>query len=332
MNKNNFVNVVGYQFERVHTGVIKWILDSQNNSVTITEKYDVLKKLVSFCGKTISFKSDEISSITCLPEYSFGRKRKIDLVIKINLTTGDSKYIVIEMKVDSIPYNSQLDGSFVDFMSDVTNDIDTCFMLFLFGTSQMCKATTSSCFTTCRLDDIINIFSNLQTVEKVYTDWIASLLEEKNRCENVMDLLDEVNSIDDSDFWISKGYRVKFPLFYYLYHHLKSTASNTLNEWEIYSGGNNPVMNWTPGWETSTYKDQAIEYYWEFNYQSLVLKSKVDKDSFPKQMLTEIRTKIQLICDNSSIYSGYRTQNRFGHITRYINGHLISNINHLMTL
>lgn len=29
----NFVDIVGYQFEKVHTGAIKWLLDSSNKLI-----------------------------------------------------------------------------------------------------------------------------------------------------------------------------------------------------------------------------------------------------------------------------------------------------------
>lgn len=55
---SNFVEIVGYQFERVHTGVVKWILDSDSPSVPMHEKFKVLERIYTMCEKTISFKAD----------------------------------------------------------------------------------------------------------------------------------------------------------------------------------------------------------------------------------------------------------------------------------
>ncbi|WP_107942523.1 PD-(D/E)XK nuclease family protein [Metasolibacillus fluoroglycofenilyticus] len=312
MNKNNFVNVVGYQLEKVHTGVIKWIMDSQNNSVSLDNKYAVLKKLFAFCGKSITFNKQDIESIICTPEFSFGRKRKIDLVIKVNLFSGQLKYIVIEMKVDSIPYDKQLDGTFQDFVSTINSDKDTCFMLFLFGSSQVCTVPTNKNFSVCRIKEIIHFFNHLQIQNTIYFDWIESLIEEKARLEKVSEFLLATDNLWDTNYWLENGYRIWFSLFYYLYNQLKM-ESNMPEEWEIYSGSNNPVMNWTPGWKSIVYNDKPLSLYWEFNYEELVLKVKVDNTNpIQREALADFRTKIATICENSPIKTGKKTKNTYG--------------------
>lgn len=313
MNANNFVNVVGYQFERVHTGVIKWILDSRNQSVSLSDKYSVIKRLFDFCNKPINFNSNQIQSINCIPEYSFGRKRKIDLVIEIYLTSGETKYIVIEMKVDSIPYEEQLNGTFSDFTDSVTaNDQNICFMLFLFGSSQVCEIPSNHVFSVCRVDNIIKLFSKLNIPEKIYLDWLESLNEELSRFNNLMNVLPLTYNIWDYEFWKDYGYRPPFSLFYYFYHYLKEQSSKPL-DWNIYSGSNNPVMNWSPGWQELNYKGKPVLFYWEFNYQDFVLKVNIDEQhKLSKSELTALRKDVESICKSIGVKEGYRTQNRYG--------------------
>lgn len=112
---NNFVSLVGYQLEKVHTGVIRWVLDSKNTNIPVATKHEILRRIYKMTNNPINFHVNEISAISCFPEYSFGRKRKIDLVVKIDLFQKPTKYIVIEMKVDSIPYSEQLEGTQNDF-------------------------------------------------------------------------------------------------------------------------------------------------------------------------------------------------------------------------
>lgn len=313
MNTENFVNVVGYQFERVHTGVIKWILDSKNQSVSLSDKYSVIKRLFDFCNKPINFNANQIESIKCIPEYSFGRKRKIDLVIEIDLTSGVTKYIVIEMKVDSIPYADQLNGTFSDFTESVTvNDQNICFMLFLFGSSQVCEIPSNHVFSVCSVDSIINLFSKLNITEKIYLDWLESLNEEFSRFNNLIGLFPLTNNIWDYEFWKEYGYRPPFSLFYYFYHHLKVESSSPL-DWNIYSGSNNPVMNWSPGWQELNYKEKPVLFYWEFNYQDFVLKVKIDEQyKLSKSELTALRKDVASICHCIDVKEGYKTQNRYG--------------------
>ncbi|WP_191559398.1 PD-(D/E)XK nuclease family protein [Metabacillus idriensis] len=313
MNKNNFVNIVGYQFERVHTGVIKWILDTRNQFVPLTEKYKVIKRLFKHCQKPINFNWNQIDSINCTPEYSFGRRRKIDLVIEIKLTSGSTKYIVIEMKVDSIPYVEQLNGTFSDFTETITaNEKDICFMLFLFGSSQVCEVPTNHVFSICKVNNILRFFENLNITDKIYIDWLESLNEEEYRLNNIVNMLSDTIDIWDEKYWKDKGYRPLFSLFYYIYQLLKAKSKNPL-DWNIYSGSNNPVMNWTPGWENLKYKGKSILFYWEFNYQDFVLKVKVnEQDKLSHNELTALRKEVESICNGLDIKKGYRTQNRYG--------------------
>jgi len=313
LNKNNFVNVVGYQFERVHTGVIKWILDTKNQSVPLIEKYKVIKRLFNHCQKPINFNWNQINSINCTPEYSFGRRRKIDLVIEISLTSGTTKYIIIEMKVDSIPYEEQLNGTFSDFTDSVTaNEQNICFMLFLFGSSQVCEIPSNHFFSVCRVDNIIELFSKLNITEKIYLDWLESLNEELSRFNNLMNVLPITNNIWDYEFWKDYGYRPPFSLFYYFYHYLKEKSPIPL-DWNIYSGSNNPVMNWSPGWQELNYKGKPVLFYWEFNYQDFVLKVKIDEQhKLSKSELTALRKDVESLCNCIDIKEGYRTQNRYG--------------------
>lgn len=48
--RSNFVDIVGYQFEKVHTGAIKWLLDSSNELIDHNEKSNVLRNLYKMCG------------------------------------------------------------------------------------------------------------------------------------------------------------------------------------------------------------------------------------------------------------------------------------------
>lgn len=54
------------------------------------------------------FKSSDIDFIECKPEFSIGSGKRVDLVIEITLNNGDLKYIVIEMKVDTIAKKTNL--------------------------------------------------------------------------------------------------------------------------------------------------------------------------------------------------------------------------------
>lgn len=64
------------------------------------------------------FKSSDIDFIECKPEFSIGSGKRVDLVIEITLNNGDLKYIVIEMKVDTIAKKDQLTATYDGFHSN----------------------------------------------------------------------------------------------------------------------------------------------------------------------------------------------------------------------
>jgi hypothetical protein len=260
----------------------------------------------------INFQIDEISAISCFPEYSFGRKRKIDLVVKIDLFHKPAQYIVIEMKVDSIPYSAQLEGTRNDFFESThSQPEDVTFILMLFGSSQVCEVPELHQFHLFRLLEIIEVFNGLHIDEIIYTQWIDSLFDEDNRRRYVLEDLNNTPDIWNMEYWKDKGYRTPFPLFYYLYDHLKMESKRP-EEWEVYSGQNNPVMNWTNGWLHKDIFGHPVKFYWEFNYDEFVLKVKLNEDQkLPQDELNWLREEIANICFEE-IQSGKRTKKTYG--------------------
>ena len=41
----NFVDIVGYQLEKIHTGMIAWLLDSERSPLPLAEQTEVMAKL-----------------------------------------------------------------------------------------------------------------------------------------------------------------------------------------------------------------------------------------------------------------------------------------------
>lgn len=310
---SNFVNIVGYQLEKVHTGVIRWLLDFNNNEISLEQKYEVLRRIFKMCNINITFTIDNIKNIICIPEYSLGRSRKIDLVVKIDLIKNRTKFLVIEMKVDSIPYENQLIGTYDDFIeANECNKDDILFLLFLFGTSQVCLIPPLHGFHMFRLQEILEVFSGHNIEKGVYKDWIQALRDEDLRRTCIIQNISVTTEIWDDEYWKEKGYRTWFPLFYYIYHELKR-YSKRVYEWNIYSGQNNPVMNWKKGWLEKNVLGGKVHFYWEFNYEDFVLKVMLNEDDkLSRDNLNILRKKVIDICKNVGVAPGNQTQNRYG--------------------
>lgn len=301
---SNFVDIVGYQFEKVHTGTITWLLDSSSTSIPQNEKYKVIRKIYELCDVPIPFECSEIQSIKCKPESSIEKRKRVDLVIDILLKDKKTEHIVIEMKVDTIAKKDQLKATYDGFPGRK----NALFLLFLFGSSQICVIPKHESFNNFCLDKIISIFNNVKCFHYIYKNWIESLQNELKRNETIQDKLIDLNKIKNKEYWRENGYRTDFTAFYYLYHHLKSNSKNAAH-WSIYSGQNNPIMNWNLGWLEKNISNKTITFYWEFNYEELILKVQLPEEEYISgDELHQLKENIISIVSNTPTLQGNRVR------------------------
>jgi hypothetical protein len=127
------------------------------------------------------------------------------------------------------------------------------------------------------LQRALNIFSRLSIAgkSKIYDDWIAALEAERARAAQIDRALGAVEDPWDARL-LKAGYRTGFPLFYQFYHKLRlHLKKEPFTGWAIYSGSNNPVMNWQEGWVNLGPEDGGIKLYWEFNWNAFCLKAEI---------------------------------------------------------
>lgn len=217
------------------------------------------------------------------------------------------------MKVDSIPYEEQLLGTNDDFIqSKKCGNEDVLFLLFLFGTSQVCTVPNLHGFHMFRLPEILEVFAGHDIDKYVYNDWIQALRDEDVRRACIRLDIDKTDEIWKEEYWKEKGYRTWFPLFYYVYNELRK-YSKRIDEWDIYSGQNNPVMNWRKGWLEKNIKGSKNYFYWEFNYEDFVLKVMLeDSNKMSRDNLNTLRREVARICNSYAFESGHKTQHRYG--------------------
>lgn len=328
--ESNFVDIVGYQLEKVHTGMIKWLLEKKDNSIPMdSEKFKIITRIYDIVKEKPNFTAEDVCQIKCIPEYSFGRRRKVDLVIEIHLKNKSCQYLVMEMKVDSIPEENQLVGTCNDFIDNGKHTYsNTIFLLLLFGTAQVClqPSTKNHKFNTLILNQIISIFGGLKIGDKNYLDWIDSLNCEEDRENNALYYMKQAGNPWDIEFLREKGYRLWFPLYYYIYNKMREKSKKS-KEWKIYSGSNNAVMNlWGSGehdsWIKRTESGYDYWFYWEFNNEDFILKIALDDNNkMDRNMLYNIRQKVSVICKNINNPNGSETKNSYANFVSVYKWH-----------
>ena len=309
MLDDNFVDIVGYQLEKVHTGVISWLLDSKNTKVPFEDKIKILKKLYEIIPPL------PLNNIKIKPtqEYSFGRSKRIDLVVELELDKN-KHFIVIECKTDSDVDITQLRNSKTSFEEKHGNNKSS-FYVFLLGASQFTYQHKESIikkelgYKIIDLSNILEIFSDLSIKgkNKIYDDWYNALQKENERSMNIDQELKNMNNPWDEQLK-GLGYRIGLPVFYLYYAKLRDNIEkkSPYKKWGIYSGTNNAVMNWQDGWIDI----DGNELLWEFNNELLVLKAHIKRKN--DNLKNKVRT-IRTICDKyKEELGGERTKDRKG--------------------
>ncbi len=292
---DNFVDVVGFQLEKVHTGVIAWLLDSHSSPLSRGQRALVLTKLI---GEQVA--EADAAEVTETREYSFGRRMRVDLVLDL----GGRRYVVVECKTDSDVREDQLRKT-RDAFPKARPDAECSFLLVALGASQFTYRPGHMEELGWRAIDVpgaLRIFSGLSVKgNRIYDDWIDALQREDLRCSNIDKALAGIESPWDERLW-RQGYRLGFPVFYAYYDKLRQHLDRgEFKAWSISSGANNPEMSWDAGWVWLKQEppEEQLGLFWEFNWQSLILKAEVGarrRDAWPR-----LAEEVRRLCRSSAV-------------------------------
>lgn len=276
---DNFVDIVGYQLEKIHTGVIAWLLDSERSPLPSDEQAVLLGKLAPDL-----LKGKEFTSTKAVREYSFGRSLRIDLVLEIVLKDQTKFCVLIECKTDSDVSVDQLKKSEKAFSEKNPNTPFSVIVLAVgagqFTLMHQLQDIQRHKYHAIDVPRALEIFSSLSIAgtTHAYDDWIASLKAERNRSVQIARTLGGLDDPKDSRL-LKIGYRTGFPVFYMFYDKLRAFLDKgPFKGWAIKSGRNNPVLNWQE-WVTVGSGNDAFSVYWEFNWDAFCLKAAIEKDN-----------------------------------------------------
>ena len=311
----NFVDIVGYQLEKIHTGMIAWLLDSERSPLPLAEQTEVIAKFAPDVLPEI-----KVTEVKPIREYSFGRRLRIDLVLKLNREDQTKTYLLIECKTDSDVSVDQLTRS-AEAFSGQNPDVPFSVIVLAVGAGQFTLAHQSQDirqrgFRAINLPHALEIFSGLSIAgtTRTYDDWIASLQAEHTRIVQIDTALAELDDPWDVRL-LNTGYRLGFPVFYMFYDKLRvHLDEGPFQGWAIYSGGNNPVMNFMncqEGWTMGT-GGNAIKLYCEFNWDAFCLKAAIGERTEARWgRWQKIRTNLVELCESCPV-AGRMAANKGG--------------------
>ena len=316
---DNFVDIMGYQLEKVHTGVIAWLLDSDRSPLPLYEQVQLAEKL----APSLFQQKINVGKITAHQEFSFGRVLRIDLVLELHLEGEAKSYILIECKTDSDVRIEQLKQSEAAFKQRFPNSPYFIIVLAtgagqftVTGQLQKIRKLGYQAITLC---EAINLFTGLSMTgkNKIYDDWLAALAAERDRSSRIDSALANVKDPWDSSL-AKSGYRLGFPVFYMFYDKIRAQLElGPYKNWDISSGSNNPVMNWHEVWVPVRAVQDPIVLYWEFNWHSFCLKAAIKKNN-EQVWADDVRPALVQLCSSCPIKGGRMVRNRKGtYLTAY---------------
>ncbi|MGP8284773.1 MAG: PD-(D/E)XK nuclease family protein [Desulfomonilaceae bacterium] len=308
---DNFVDIVGYQLEKVHTGVIAWLLDDERSPLPLIERVQLVQKL----APSLFQQKINVGQISAFQEFSFGRRLRIDLVLELHLEGDAKSYILIECKTDSEVRTEQLQQSEAAFKQRYPN-VPYFIIVLAVGAGQFTvtgqlQEIQKLGYQSIDLTAAINLFTGLSIIgkNKIYDDWIAALSAERYRSSQVENVLGSAANCWDPNLSKS-GYRYGFPLFYMFYDKIRiQLEMGPYKDWDIYSGSNNPVMNWKHGWTPVGANQNSIKLYWEFNWASFCLKAEIKNKT--QVWVNNVRPALVQLCSSCPI-KGRKTVNKTG--------------------
>lgn len=275
----NFVYAVGYSLEKVHSGILCNLLNSDHGSKIASAFWNKVSDLSQSGFETIP--AEDIEDLKAVREYKIAKRTVADLIISFEHSeTGEKHHIVCEYKVDgTVEYEDQCKRIRKAWM-EVCPDKQSAFVFVTTGGSRFW--TPPDEFAHIDIPHLKKILGPCEEDVPLLTDYFLALDDELLRRTIVEFVVDR----EDEDM-ASLGYR-RYDIYYAYYDVIRNLLNR--EEWQIESGGRNPVMSWRNSWgckndEFDELKKKNIILsssriapscflYCEFNYLNFYIKVK----------------------------------------------------------
>lgn len=281
----NIVNMIGFALEKVHTGILAWLLDTEHDA----EIARALAHRLCCYGDSSPSIISEASKIVKVQSWKEHRinRRAVDLFSVLTLNSDTEVHLIFEVKTDGrLTGNNQLKDIRCGHKEEYPKVRGKFFYVRL-GSSRFFGEDNkdSAGFVVIDLEDLICLIKTLPDAKyprlaSIIRDWVKALKAEHLRYRIAPDIVNL--KAEEVEKLISKtGYRGSMGLFYNVYEHLKGYLEKTsFKSWGIYPGGKNPVLNWFNGWTKAGSEKFAVG--WEFNWCKFCLKMDIDPNNTGK--------------------------------------------------
>lgn len=275
MSRDNPIEIIGFQDEKVHTGLLAWLLTTDR--FRSPEVHAVLRELFPANAPVEDLRVKEKR------EAGRGRSRRIDLVLTGSNENYGEWHSVIECKTDSDVRPKQLIGTRNDFQrwSKDTDGSRSRFLVLAVGAGEctydrvrrarkQVHRAEAEHWTLLGCRDLRALLSPIEKKanDPLLTHWVNALDAEINRADRV------VEAFGDDAVKAELGYRRGYDLYYRYYDALRHALNpSDPGTWHIYSGANNPVLNCADSWIPREHSGGLFETYFEFNRQTLYFKA-----------------------------------------------------------
>lgn len=312
MTSENFVDVIGYAEEKVHTGILAWLVDSDNATVSEQARKRLLRLLFPPAS------DGQILTVRSTREYAFGKRLRIDLVLKATGTDSSEWVSVIECKTDSDVRIGQLQRTLAAGERTWARE-RTRYIVLAVGAGEFTyekdpqnsdEQQVMKDWELLGLDKLLDALTPAsgESHHPVVQYWQEALAEEQNRRRDIVAKF----QIHHSDATLILQNRSAFARYYMYYQHLRQHLNPAKPEqWAIYSGSNNPVLNDRSRWRARHHAGVQFKTYWEFNWSNLVLKLSYDTGTPPADWRV-IRNRFADICKETTEHSSRASRGKGG--------------------
>ena len=260
----NFVYVVGYSLERTHSGVLTWLLRAQE---TRRHAAAELWNHASPDGPSVS--AEDIREVTARHEAGISKKAGfLDLLVELKI--DKPRWLLVEYKVDGSGDHDRQCKAFRDeWLSSEGHDEESSrFLLVTTGGARFWDTPEHwAQLEIRRLHKILEPWADIPLIG----DYREALEDERVRGDIALETVAPAMGKEEA---ARLGYRL-YDRWYAYYHSLRKLFPAPC-DWAIYSGGRNPVLNWSPAWpphsQSSRTECSLGRLYCEFNWSRFFVK------------------------------------------------------------